>query len=59
MKRLWDSEAREAEVFKRELTAWYKEQKKEQDESRILEEHTANERFKAWSPYMLYALPIA
>lgn len=46
MEQILAREAREAEVYKRELSAWFKEQKKEQDESRLLEEHTAKERFK-------------
>lgn len=46
MEQILAREAREAEVYKRQLSAWFKEQKKEQDESRLLEEHTAKEKFK-------------
>ncbi|CAN0369157.1 unnamed protein product, partial [Ectocarpus fasciculatus] len=41
MQQLQSREAREAEVYKRELIAWFKEQKKEQEQSTMLEEHTA------------------
>lgn len=51
MEQLRSREAREAEVYKRELVAWFKEQKKEQDQSRMLEEHTAKERFKVHPRY--------
>lgn len=51
MEQLRSREAREAEVYKRELVAWFKEQKKEQDQSRMLEEHTAKERFKVHRRY--------
>ncbi|CAB1099266.1 unnamed protein product [Ectocarpus sp. CCAP 1310/34] len=47
MQQLLSREAREAEVYKRELMAWFKEQKKEQEQSTMLEEHTAKEKFKA------------
>lgn len=47
MKKLADSEAREAEVYKRELSKWFKEQREEQERSTMQEEHTAKERFKA------------
>ncbi|CAM9580526.1 unnamed protein product [Pylaiella littoralis] len=46
MEQLLSREARETEVYKRELSAWFKDQKKEHDQSRLLEEHTAGERFK-------------
>lgn len=46
MQQLLSREAREAEVYKRELIAWFKEQKKEQEQSTMLEEHTAKEKFK-------------
>lgn len=46
MEELLSREAREMEVCKRELMAWFKEQKKEQEQSRMLEEHTAKEKFK-------------
>lgn len=46
MEQLLKRETREIEVYKRELMAWFKEQKKEQDQSRVLEEHTAKEKFK-------------
>lgn len=46
MEQLRSREVREAEVYKRELMAWFEEQKKEQERSRVLEEHTAKERFK-------------
>ncbi|CAM9140583.1 unnamed protein product, partial [Hapterophycus canaliculatus] len=49
MEQLLNREAREMEVYKRELMAWFKEQKKEQDQSRMLEEHTAKEKFKILS----------
>lgn len=48
MQQLLSREAREAEVYKRELMAWFKEQKKEQEQSTMLEEHTAKEKFKVW-----------
>lgn len=46
MKQVCNYEAREAEVYKRELSRWYVEQKKEQDLSRMLEEYTAKEKNK-------------
>lgn len=46
MQRVLDSQAREAEVYKRELTAWYKTQRKEQEASRMTEEQTAKEKYK-------------
>lgn len=46
MEQLQSKEAREIEVYKRELMAWFKQQKEEQDKSRVVEEHTAKERFK-------------
>ncbi|CBJ28974.1 conserved unknown protein [Ectocarpus siliculosus] len=46
MQQLLSREAREAEVYKRQLMAWFKEQKKEQEQSTMLEEHTAKEKFK-------------
>lgn len=46
MELLKKQEEREIEVYKRELMAWFKQQKEEQDRSRVLEEHTAKERFK-------------
>ncbi|CAM9966823.1 unnamed protein product [Ectocarpus sp. 12 AP-2014] len=46
MQQLLSREARKAEVYKRELMAWFKEQKKEQQQSTMLEEHTAQEKFK-------------
>lgn len=54
MEQLRNREAREAEVYKRELMTWFKEQKKEQDQSRMLEEHTAKERFKVTKYAQLY-----
>lgn len=46
MKQLLDKEGREAEVYKRELSEWFKEQRKMQEQTRMMEEHTAHEKFK-------------
>lgn len=46
MKQLLDKQAREAEVYKRELSEWFKEQRKIQEQTRMMEEHTAHEKFK-------------
>lgn len=41
-----DAQAREVEIYKRELSAWYEQQRREQEECRITEEQTTKERFK-------------
>ena len=46
MKQVLDQEDREAQVYKRELAEWFKEQRKTQEQTRMMEEHTAQEKFK-------------
>lgn len=51
------AQSREAAVYKRELVAWYKQQRKEQEDSRMTEEQTAKEKFKVYiSSYVLTEL---
>lgn len=51
MKQLRDRHMREIEIYKRELSAWFKERREEQERSRILEDHTAEEKYKVDDKY--------
>lgn len=46
MKQLQDHHMREIEIYKRELSVWFKERREEQERSRMLEDHTAEEKYK-------------
>lgn len=46
MKSMLARQQREVEIYKRDLSAWFKQQRRQQEETRILEGHTARERAK-------------
>ena len=46
MKQLQHRETREVDVYKYELSAWFKQQRDEQELSRILDDHSAKEKIK-------------
>lgn len=51
MKQLQDHHIREIEIYKRELSVWFKERREEQEHSRMLEDHTAEEKYKVTKYY--------
>lgn len=49
MDKMLDAQAREVELYKRELSAWYKQRRKDQEATRVTEEQTVEAKRKVKS----------